>query len=834
MSNNNYVIKGTVLGKSGKALAGFEITALDKDLIGSDTLGTTKTDAHGRFEIQYSEAQFSGFLEKGPDIYLLVKNDQGQAVHITENAIRHNAGQEEVYHIVLDDAEALQPSIQLERFHFTKLIAKNPNYFGTMSGIVNPDIMLPNPVIVKWDQHTYYEELDCVGLRRAENILEAVFHVKRPNGFGGPRCKEGSTEWVTFWIDYQDGAGWILAGSPVAVNVHDLGSADEKGIYYAAKLKFTPAHPPISCKTPQVVRLRAVLSWQVPHFNPNTLPVWGNRKDAWILLRSKFRIDPGQFAIDFPNVFELPKGPFGQSQLAAIQELHHDLGESLEAAKASLAHVEPHRADMHKLLTENPNYFGNISMGKSLKELEVDFKQLPQSAWESFPSLVDISKLLPKIQLQDNTKYEQVTCLGLYPEEDLLEATVAIKLPTGYVTDPCHVGSPEYVAYYIDYGSGWEYVGTDKFQVHDVADDLIEPGKPKKPLMYGSRMFVKDMRKRALECSKEQVILAKAILSWNFDPTPFGPNYHPTWGNAIERRIEVRPPLGQFASPILTEVSEVNVALIDANGLANNDGSGFIRPFGYDLAIEGEVNVSGATHYRLQYRENVFGSPWQNSMAPRSARMGAGTVHKPVVGTGWFSIADYLIDKTAENDTMLCHFDSYPRNGQYLLRIQVGNDINLPADSLLPASSNEVTVLLDNKYPSLYPFIGVVIPNQGVTVLQPCGLFIGDTPIQVWGNFEDLHYASYNLALIGGGILGAIGLPLLPVGPNGTVPAGNPSTGQLVSEFRMLDVFPTAIKCAYGIILTVRETTIAGSAGNYQFVWSYPYTQSSVTFDWEP
>ena len=38
--------------------------------------------------------------------------------------------------------------------------------------------------------------------------------------------------------------------------------------------------------------------------------------------------------------------------------------------------------------------------------------------------------------------------------------TLVIKLPTGYLGNPCLAGSKEYVAFWIDWGGGWQWVGT--------------------------------------------------------------------------------------------------------------------------------------------------------------------------------------------------------------------------------------------------------------------------------------------------------------------------------------------------------------------------------------
>src|ERR671931_276722 len=99
------------------------------------------------------------------------------------------------------------------------------------------------------------------------------------------------------------------------------------------------------------------------------------------------------------------------------------------SARPSEARKPPHlkeRTQFHLLLLENPNYFGTAP---------------------------DIG-LPPKLELSGNTTYEQITCLGYNQRLDLLEATVQIKLPTGYGGNLCSAGSTEFVRFYIDYGGG--------------------------------------------------------------------------------------------------------------------------------------------------------------------------------------------------------------------------------------------------------------------------------------------------------------------------------------------------------------------------------------------
>jgi hypothetical protein len=79
------------------------------------------------------------------------------------------------------------------------------------------------------------------------------------------------------------------------------------------------------------------------------------------------------------------------------------------------------------LLLTNPNYFGNLE----------------KSAFKA---------ILP---INGSTFYEELGCVGYHPQQKMLEGVVYIYQPSGYGTDICGSGSPEYVRFYLSY----EHVG---------------------------------------------------------------------------------------------------------------------------------------------------------------------------------------------------------------------------------------------------------------------------------------------------------------------------------------------------------------------------------------
>lgn len=135
--------------------------------------------------------------------------------------------------------------------------------------------------------NTAYEELTCVGLNTPSDTFGAIVHVKRPAGYGGDLCSTGSQEYVAFWADW-DGDGVFEAYLGTAsVGVHDISTVPAGGLYYSVLLPAALGDHLQACSAPNVVNLRAVLSWAVPPstVDPNAIPFWGNRLDTHVQVR---------------------------------------------------------------------------------------------------------------------------------------------------------------------------------------------------------------------------------------------------------------------------------------------------------------------------------------------------------------------------------------------------------------------------------------------------------------------------------------------------------------------------------------------------------------------
>ena len=94
-------VSGSVLeDETERPLAGMLVRLYDKDVVLDDFLGETQTNAAGRFELAFTEAQFRDVFETRPDLYLRVYDPSGtQLLHSTESEVRFNAEHDEFFEV---------------------------------------------------------------------------------------------------------------------------------------------------------------------------------------------------------------------------------------------------------------------------------------------------------------------------------------------------------------------------------------------------------------------------------------------------------------------------------------------------------------------------------------------------------------------------------------------------------------------------------------------------------------------------------------------------------------------------------------------------------------
>jgi hypothetical protein len=243
--------------------------------------------------------------------------------------------------------------------------------------------------------------------------------------------------------------------------------------------------------------------------------------------------------------------------------------------------------------------------------------------------LAELDDLVGKIVLpvDGDTSFEELRCVGLYPEADLLEAVFTVKKSSGFSGTLCGGGSTEYVAFWIDFGDGFgfQYMGTSTVNTHDLLTI------PAEGVQYAV-LLPKDLSKYRVPCTAgARVVRLRAILSWEAPPPPGNPNYVPVWGNRRECRVQIKPGKLVGHVPIIETVGDISVPEINpANGLATGDGeignfTVLHSPFGGAVTITGEIgdppesyaggppdSFSGGFKYRIE----VFGPPPFDSWQP--------------------------------------------------------------------------------------------------------------------------------------------------------------------------------------------------------------------------
>lgn len=187
------------------------------------------------------------------------------------------------------DHRTFYPSVIAKISNGTKLYKAASGYNLTDIAQLKVDISAISKIILQpvGQADVTFEELTCVGLNTAQDTLGAVIKVKKNSGFSGDMCHAGSQEHVAFWADWDNNGTFTQYLGTASVTVHDISNIPEDGLYYNVDLPINLKGRIKSCTTPNIIRVRAVLSWSsLPSTtNPNTLNTWGNRIDAVVQIR---------------------------------------------------------------------------------------------------------------------------------------------------------------------------------------------------------------------------------------------------------------------------------------------------------------------------------------------------------------------------------------------------------------------------------------------------------------------------------------------------------------------------------------------------------------------
>jgi len=471
------------------------------------------------------------------------------------------------------------------------LLLANPNYFGNLeqSGL--------KPVLsIAGD--TSYEELECVGLSVSLSRLEAVVSIKQDAGYDGPICASGSQEYIRFYLSFDGGATWLDQGV-AGFTVHDIPGPEvlEYGVALPVNL------PSEWCFFESLPQVRAILSWNVipPANTPGFVPVWGNIVDVTV------QAPASQFVI-FSKFLEASKLKLPANLAHAV-----DLTQPIAlAAKRALTTSELTALYQGKPVSPARYLYPQIhalSASQAASAASAPTLSIGAATGAIAAPAATIGEVIAEILATSrSTIYEQLDCIGLDLNRSALVGIVRVKLPYGFNGGLCTAGSTEYVAFWVDWGSGLQYEGTASFNTHDIA------GLSADGLEYAVALPI-DLTNHLKPCTDgAQTVAVRAVLSWETAPPPSNPSYLPVWGNRVDARVQI--PAGEAQGlPDIAIIGGIGVAAIATSGSGyaagrTLPGASFALQGSpadpYDpsrqCAFGGEIVVQGAPFAGLKYR----------------------------------------------------------------------------------------------------------------------------------------------------------------------------------------------------------------------------------------
>jgi hypothetical protein len=267
------------------------------------------------------------------------------------------------------------------------------------------------------------------------------------------------------------------------------------------------------------------------------------------------------------------------------------------------------------------------------------------------------------------------------------------------------------VAFWVDWGSGWEYAGTTSVVVHDYSSI------PAGGLEYNVFLPV-DLLSHAQPCfDGPRTATVRAVLSWNTPPSTTNPYAPVVWGNSRQGLVLVPPGpvIGDGEQvPVLSAVGDVETSKIGSDGRitsATTITTGVYyadAPFGGRVTLAGQIsNPTASLQYRVMKAPhgttafapvvneplglalvlNVFsGGVWTQSDV---------TIHADV--NGYYTYQNYSADHFVEGQLLGIWYTTAADTGNaYDLRVDLSVDGN-PAHDI---HSNVVTVLVNNESPT--------------------------------------------------------------------------------------------------------------------------------------
>jgi hypothetical protein len=610
---------------------------------------------------------------------------------------------------------AQQQPYTKERGAFKTLLLSNPNYFGNLvNSPFKPGVLIAG--------NTHYEELGCVGYHPQQRKLEGVVYIYQPSGYGTDICGPGTTEFVRFYLSYDNGATWEDEGltSFQAYNIPQ-GTDGNARLEYAVSLSVVPRRK--TCHADLLIRVRAILSWNnpPPAHQPGWNPIWGNIREATIL------IEP--LRIIFPKeIFEFAKLKV-PPQLKDIIDPETPIATPAKSlAVADLVKLYQDKGvPLHRFAFKELSAFAS---GQVANDAESFLSTLPGIK-------VDQSVIEGLLKTDGDTSYEELRCIGLDPNfPDTLVGVIQAKKAAGYSGGPCTNGSKEYVTFWADFdgnGSFETCLGTADVQVYDIP---IGP----QGVYYAVRLPV-DFSEHRQPCAKgPKVVRIRAILSWNAPIACATPSKVPTWGNREETLITIAPSVAQPAGKIAI-LGGIPVSFINNNfgdlahrGMTtpgalfatNNHGVAADSPFGATVSAQGAPIVG----YSYIVEVSPDGSIWTPLLQDLYTTDSNGFVTKRTANpvTKRF---DYLPFTDNVNGLMA----EWPSSGDLLWYVRLS--VYDPGGILQGTDTH--LLQLDNTSPE--------VDIQITSGLGNCGKFTPGTTISGTFVARDLHFGSYSLGV---------------------------------------------------------------------------------------
>lgn len=673
----------------------------------------------------------------------------------------------------------------------------NPNHFGTIS---DKGLVEQFPAVINLGNfRNNYEALECIDYKPDTRSLGAIVQIKQAGGYGGSPCVGGSREYIRFFVDYENDGTWVDEGL-AQFGIYDHATSND--LCYYAQITLDVNKTSCCQSKPVVPKVRAILSWNnIPTANdPNFQPIWGDVSE------SSIQIAPSNSiwcyilnGLDKVPNLELPKA-FLQNNFE--KKFLPELKDNVKFAKNLSA------------LSMSPVALKEI-YGKEVSESRIAFKSVSMALQNSnkvnYASLTktlpgfNLSEILTTFQQQEfNTDFEELKCVSLNRDANTLHAAVQLKRSNGFSGNLCTKGSQEYVAFYMDFGSGWEYMGTNSVAVHDI------PETPAGGLWYDVSLGINLDAHRKAWCQVGEAKV-KGILSWNTPPTPNDPNYKATWGDWEECNVEVKPfPKGvvpgdvfpfmeKVGGMVVTDINQVSGLATTTSGSASLGGA-FESPFYGEIQVIGRIfNAAPGTKYR--FLVTTPSSPEHPLLESQSIQ----TVTNPNVISAPISVptdADGWLDYYATNSNVAILGDLigryYPtEEGMFTIKIEMKDAANVVK------TGNSTHFFVDLKAP--------VVSIHIVTGGGDCADFKTGDMISGTYSMADAHAGAFSISVTPnkGALVGVDGNVPVAITDGLSYPGGGlPATGKSGTFTITTAGVP---KCGYNVRIDASDRTIVSS-----------------------